>query len=322
MSNNKTNLKVTKAGKSESKPLKVTMDSAMYITPSIVKKWLNPPFQRPLKINAKVIALSEEMRIKGGIIPGLITLGVFNGNTYLLDGQHRREAFLLSECGEGLVSVIIKEFSSMADMGQEFVNLNSSLVRLRPDDILRGLEGSSEGLGLIRKRCPWVGYDMIRRGPTSPIVSMSALLKCWFGSETETPANLGIAAAELVRRFSAEEAEKLSEFLNVAMSAWGKDKAYDKLWNNLNLTLCMWLWRRLVLSTYSAKVGRMSKEQFSKCMMALSANSDYIDWLFGRQMREKDRSPAYRRIKETFARRVEKETGKKPLLPSPEWSSH
>lgn len=312
-------VKSSKANKA-SKPLKTVMDT-MYITPKILAGWTDPPFQRPLKINEKVKALAEELKSNGGFIPGVITLGVLKGETYLLDGQHRRESFILSECVEGMAYVRTMEFETMAEMGQEFVNLNQQMVRLKPDDILRGLEAGSEGVSLIRKRHPWVGYNMINRGPSSPILSMSALLKCWFGSDNETPSmGGGTTAPMLAERLGAEEAELLSEFLKFAMTAWGKDKTYSRLWNNLNLTLCMWLWRKMVLSAYSAKVGRMSKEQFTKCMMALSSDATYLDWLYGKQLRDTDRSPAFRRIKAAFAKRIEDDTGKKPLLPSPEWS--
>ena len=51
----------------------------------------------------------------------------------------------------------------MAEMGDAFVALNSRLVNMRPDDILRGLEGSIPALQEIRASCPFVGYDQIRQ---------------------------------------------------------------------------------------------------------------------------------------------------------------
>jgi hypothetical protein len=37
--------------------------------------WKLPAFQRPLRVNAKVLALVEEIRTEGGVIPGILTLG-------------------------------------------------------------------------------------------------------------------------------------------------------------------------------------------------------------------------------------------------------
>jgi hypothetical protein len=61
-----------------------------------------------------------------------------------------------------------RERRFMADMGEEFVNLNSQLVTMRPDDIRRGLEGTIEALPTIRRECPFVGYDMIVGSASSP----------------------------------------------------------------------------------------------------------------------------------------------------------
>src|SRR5439155_2436385 len=42
--------------------------------------------------NDKVRALAEQVKADGGVMPGIITLGVVDGVTYLIDGQHRRES--------------------------------------------------------------------------------------------------------------------------------------------------------------------------------------------------------------------------------------
>jgi hypothetical protein len=54
--------------------------------------------------------------------------------------------------------------------------------------------------------------------------------------------------------------------------------------------------------------------------MSISADSTYVDWLLGRHIGERDRSPCYRRIKDIFAARLEAIQGKKPLLPQPSWA--
>jgi hypothetical protein len=293
-------------------------------TPDTLKNWRLPDFQRPIKINEKVRALAEQLKADGGVMPGIITLGIIDGATYLIDGQHRREAFMISALEEGYTDVRMHYFESMADAGEEFVRLNSQLVRMRPDDILRGLEASVPALVEIRRRCPFVGYDMIRRGPTSPIVSMSMVLRAWRGSSTDVPSPHGVAASasSLAQTLTDEEARPLIDFLTLAAEGFGRDPEYARLWGSLNVILCMWLYRRMVLSQYSPKTPRLTKEQFKKCMMSLSANEDYLDWLVGRHLGERDRSPAYNKIKTTFAQRIDIDTGKKPLMPSPAWSSH
>lgn len=64
---------------------------------------------------------------------------------------------------------------------------------------------------------------------------------------------------------------------------------------------------------------------FRKCLMSLAADASYCDWLLGRAMGDRDRGPAYSRIKQIFTRRLleeklgNKTTGKVPL-PQPAWA--
>lgn len=292
---------------------------AVILTRDAIDSWNAPPFQRPLRMNAKVMELAEGMKSGGGILPGILTLGVLDGHKYLVDGQHRIEAFKVSGLEEVYCEIRMCHFDTMADMADEFVTLNSKLVNMRPDDILRGLEATSTGLMALRAACNFVGYDMIRRGTTAPIVSMSAVLRCWAGAAQEVPSSSYVSAASLAKAFTSEDAAKLAQYLNTAHGAWGRDSEYYRLWGTLNLSLTMWLWRHLVMEKYSAKSVTITVQQFAKCMMSLSASSEYLDWLVGRGLSERDRGPCYSRIRSIFSARLEQETGKKAPLPSPAW---
>lgn len=315
-------LKIVKPSTEAERTTQTTLDT-IEVTPDLVRSWKLPPFQRPLRVNEKVVALSQQVKRDDGVIPGIFTIGVLNKDRWLIDGQHRREAFLMSECVVGYVDVRVCHFGSMAEMGEEFVNLNSRIVQMRPDDILRGLEDTYAPLSKIRRRCAFVGYDHIRRGDKAPVLSMSALLRCWNGSIGEVPKSGGVSATQLATMLTADDADTCSDFLEIAFKAWGRDAAYSRLWSNLNLTICMWLYRRLVLApqTSTSRVRRLTREQFMKCMMSLSAAGDYVDWLLGRNSTSRDNSPAYMRIKAVFAKRLEVDTGGKWLLPQPAWSS-
>lgn len=297
-----------------------TTTDTLCLTLEQLQGWKSPPFQRPLRVNKKVSALAETIKGDGGVIPGVITLGVLGHERYLLDGQHRREAFYLSGCAEAFCDVRIHHFENMAEMGEEFVNLNSQLVRMRPDDVLRGLEGVSDGMQLLRKRCSFVGYDYIRRTDKAPVVSMSSALRVWFGSQPDVPSQAGASAQSRVLLFTQEEANTCANFLLCCDKAWGRDREYARLWGSMNMMLCAWLYRRMVLSAYSYKTERIGAEMFVKCLMALSTDQNYLSWLIGRNTGERDRSPAYARIKQLFQKRLEAETGKKYLLPAPSWS--
>lgn len=308
-----------------SKRTHTTVDTILF-TREEAEKWWNPPFQRPLRINQKVLELAKAIEEDGGVMPGVLTLGKIDGSpgVYLLDGQHRRAAAMQTKLDEFYSDVRTHVFSDMGAMGDEFVKLNSSLVRLKPDDILRGLEGSTPWLAKLRKECPFVGYDMIRRGEKAPIVSMSLLLRAWLGSVPETPKSSGESAASFVKILSVEEAAALTTFTKLCFSAWGRDEATYRMWGGLNLTLCAWLYRRLVLMPVAGvkRYAKVSNDMFGKCLMSLSTSDKYIDYLAGRTLSEHSRAPTFDRMKVLFARRIQDETksDKRPLLPQPPWA--
>lgn len=314
-----------------SKPPKASQSKmeTLIITPKMVNAWKIPPFQRPVCINEKVRRVTEQIR-ESETVEGVLTLGVLRTDSatyYVVDGQHRIEAFRLSAIAEAIVDVRICIFDSMADMAAEFHRLNDSLVRMRPDDILRALESSTPALQAVRKSCEFVGYDFIRRTTTSPILSMSALLRCWTASNNETPAgsNSGRSAAELAMNLDQQSTQNLIAFLSTAHSAWGRDPEYYRLWGNLNMALCMWLWHKLVLDRDRYGNKRyivMSIPEFKKCLMSVSADGDYLAWLPGRNLTDRDRSPCFGKLKTIFSRRLSSESGsKKILLPAPAWAS-
>lgn len=306
------------------KPQKTTqtvVDTIMF-TRAEAEAWRLPPFQRPLRVNEKVRVLAAQIK-ETGVVPGVLTFGSLDRQEYLIDGQHRRQAFILADIELGFADIRRHYFDDLGEMAEEFVNLNSRLVVMRPDDILRGLESSIEPLARIREKCKFVGYDNIRRGTESPIMSMSLLLRAWSESASETPSSRAKGAAALATELTMEDADRIVQFLSVAHGAWGRDPEYARLWSGLNLVLCLWLWRRLILAPEPAKFRKrteFSVELFGKCMMSLSADATYIDWLRGRRLGETDRTPAFRRIKEIFAKRVLSETKAKAILPQPEWA--
>ena len=211
------------------KKTKTVVDTIM-VTPEKVRAWKLPPFQRQLRENRKVLALAEQLKVDGGVWPGIITLGVFEGETYIIDGQHRGHAFVMSGLTEGYTDVRIHYFNSIADMGDEFVKLNSQLVLLRPDDILRGLEASMPALKTIRDECPFIGYDAVRRSAKAPLVSMSASLRSWRCGVNEIPASSsGESGRVIASGMDETEVRYYCEFMTMAFKAFGRDVEYQRL---------------------------------------------------------------------------------------------
>lgn len=294
-----------------------------------VEEWRHPPFQRPLSVNAKVREVAEKLKHSESI-EGVLTLGKVGRDPtiYIVDGQHRIEAFKISGLTDVFADLRVITFDSLADMADEFVRLNSSLVRMRPDDILRGLEASVPALQRIRQACGFVGYDQIRRGSRcAPVLSMSGVMRCWHGSAGETPAanGAGQSAQHIATTMDDSGVSNLIAFLSIAHAAWGRDPEYFRLWGNLNLTMCMWLWRRLVIERDrgTKRYIVLTAAQFKNCLMSLSTSTEYLSWLVGRNLHERDRAPCYTRIKPLFIKRIMQDapSGKKPIMPAPPWAT-
>lgn len=302
-----------------------TVDTIIF-SPEEAQAWRPPLFQRPLKVNAKVRELAEGIKRDKGVVPGILTLGKVGKDpaVWLVDGQHRIQAFLMSMEPVGYADVRTIFCPSMADLGNEFVNLNSHLVRMSPDDVLRGLESSTPSLQKIRKTCPFVGYDQIRRRANgSSVLSMSQAIRAWNISSQDVPGSSADSAPAIVGHMCEHEVDNLIKYLTVCDQTWGRDPAYWPLWKMLNLTLVAWIYRRQVLAQppSTSKAKHIAGEYWPRMMMALSTDGHYLDWLTGRQLTDRDRSPAYQRCTTIMGQRyTELTNGIKMIWLRPPWS--
>lgn len=237
-------IKIIKPSTEAEKATETTLD-CWEIDCELLRGLKLPPFQRGLRVNTKVTDLAavmaKEITAKGStVIDGVFCIGLFNGERWLVDGQHRRQAFFMADeivkerdrraAATGYVDVRIVHFKTMREMAQEFVKLNSRLVNMKPDDILRGLEEDYEALAKIRRSCPFVGYDNIRRGEKSPMISMAQVVRCWNASSSEVPRPGGLSAADALDALSTESADQLISFLRCTFTAWGRDTGCYRLW--------------------------------------------------------------------------------------------
>lgn len=315
-------LKVVGPSTAPEKATQSVVDTIM-INKQIIKQWKAPPFQRPLRVNDKLMRIAEQLKADDGVVPGMITLGVLGDSTYLVDGQHRIHAFEMSDLDEGYADVRTIYADDMAAMATEYVNINSKISAMRPDDNLRALESSVPALRRIRRDCPFVGYDMIRRSDKAPLLSMTMVLRAWAAATMEVPMSGGMTAANRALGMSDIEAEACAKYLNICLKAWGRDPEYVRLWGALNLSIVGWLYRRITLghgANNQSRHVRLSGDEFGKVIMALSASEDYLSWLVGRQLTDRDRSPCYGRVKSLLVKRIEL-GGKKAMLPQPAWAT-
>jgi hypothetical protein len=304
--------------------LRKCVQDLMVFTPALLATFKVGSFQRPITVNAKVHQLAAKLKATGGILEdSIIQLGVWMGFFYFIDGQHRGKAFLLSGLPEMLVKTTVTYYEDGPEgekaMAQAYLDANRQIVRQKPDDMMRALECINPVVKQIKSACPFIGYDQVRRSDGSPVLSMSTTLRCWTASANEVPGGNSGSSMDNAENLSAADAKNLIQFLNIAFKAWGREPENHRLWAALNLTLCMWLYRRIVIGTYSQRSAKLDDDMFIKCLMGVSATALYIDWLVGRNTSERDRSPCYGRLREIFAKRIQLETGKKPAMPSPPW---
>ncbi len=82
-----------------------------------------------MKINDKLMEVAKSIAADDGVIPGVIALGVLDGDRYIIDGQHRREAFYQSECLTGYVDIRVLHCKTMAEMADEFPSSTATSTR-------------------------------------------------------------------------------------------------------------------------------------------------------------------------------------------------
>lgn len=290
------------------------------LTSEMCDSWKRPVWQREITRNSKVSEISREI-LETRVIPGTLTIGEFDGKQWRIDCQHRIHAFEASGIDSAYADVRFLTCDSQAEMAEEYNRLNSHAVKMRPDDYLRALELQYSNLALVRDRCPFIGYDKARRELTvSPILGMGSVLRYWFGSATDVPIGGTGQPRELAQQLTNVEADYLCEFLLLALEFWTRDPAYSVLWGRLNMVLTMWVFRRSVASlAFRSNEDRVPRQVFAECMRALRMDPGYLDWLHGRILNQRDRGPAYARLRKIMTRAITK-TGVRVSLPTPAWA--
>jgi hypothetical protein len=292
-----------------------TRSEVVLIDRDFIESLKKPPSQRELRETAAVRGFIEEIKAGREEHSGTIVVGVFEKEVYLLDGQHRLYCQAKAGYPSMLADVKWHWFDTMEELAAEWARLNQQLSRTAPNDVLKAAEGQCEALQVIRAKTQGkVGYH-------AKVLSMSQILRMWSATNSEVPTTTGGASALVTaRNMSAEEAGKLSDFINICHSAWGKDKAVNVLWNVPNLITCAWLYRRLVLNPSNiSRSSDFTKEVFKECLTSLASEASYLSFLKGRNWVPQMRSPVYIRIRDIIAKRYKTETGLRCKLPQINW---
>ena len=171
----------------------------MAVTRKTIEGWAKPDFQRPVAENKNLGELAVQIQDQGWLLTA-IYLGIWMGKTYLVDGQHRMQAFIASGLEQMSVPVITKYYldgaKGLAAMCEDFLRINSHIKNPTANDMLKALEGKNSHIKEIRTNCPFVGYTHLRRTESAPILGMAQAIRALVVSRQEIPGSwMGKSAA-------------------------------------------------------------------------------------------------------------------------------
>lgn len=284
--------------------------------------------QRGSSLTKKIVEVGEDIG-GSGIFPSTIYIAVWEGNQYINDGLQRFSGWrdAVSKGGPTQVAANVQwEYfpdgpDGKAKMGERFAKLQLTLKRHRPDDGLRAIQHSLPAIKLIADECPNVGFGAVQRSNSkNTSLSMAVALQSWASSASEQCTSSG-SARDLAYRLTMDDAKKCVSFLTVARGAWGSTVEYNRLWGPVNLSVCMWLYRRMVVDPEQG-VTPLTAKQFSNCLVTLTNDtpkSTYVEWLRAKPSSAENRRMALaNHIRPRFISRIRQEKIRKhssPKLP-------
>lgn len=297
------------------------------ITHEIVEGWKKPPFQRPVAIGRNLGKLAVNLQDDEFLLT-TIYLGVLDGVTYIVDGQHRKEAFIASGLRRLVAPVTTRYYpdgtAGLTRMCEDFLKINTHVKNPTANDKLRALEPTNPLIGKIREDCPFVGYSGFRRSDSSPIVSMAQAIRALVISAQEAPGSAGRSAVDHAVEMRSSEVNGLKTFLKLAYESWGRDAENKYLWSPMNLTMCLWFFRRMLRSpSSSGSLGNTTQAQFLDIFFGLMSNRRYRALLQGnkggRLHDSNTRNPVCRELMKTIKAQLKKDGTKSPYIPKPSW---
>jgi len=297
----------------EGVPIRMEM---MVLNRKVVESWEKPPFQRPVAEGKNIISMSVQMQDFGYMMSAFY-LGVWEGRTYLVDGQHRRVSFISSGLEEIVAPVVTKHYpkgsQGLLEMCEDFLRIQQHIKNPTANDKLRALEPNNKCLQKITRMCPFVGYER-------PLLSMAQVIRSLVISGQEMPGSAARSAVDHARDMKMKEANGLITFLQLAYEAWGIDKDMRLMWSPMNMALCLWFFRRMLKGSKSP--GTVTTSQFSE-IFALLPSKTYISLLEdnsgGRMNDEDTRNPVAVELRRTIKKGLRRDGVHDYYMPEVPW---
>lgn len=282
--------------------------------------WKIPDWGREPKVNRHVLSVAEDLK-ECNHLSSTLVLGVYDNTIWRIDGNHRLLGFLLSGIPNMLAHCMVHYCDGHKDMYRIYKIYQRHLRTPTKDDNLKGLAETRDPLQTIKNRCKFVTYETVN-DTESRRIRMSAVIRAWYDSVPYIPKHIRANIEEQAVKIEETEARKIVEFLLACKE--GLSIQVPFLWKPINITLLMWLYRRLVwgeidVESEDVEYSRLTKDEFILGMLGLQTNNYY--GTLGTRELERDRFGAYTSLMSYFKKSLHSMGVKRRLtLPiKPKW---
>lgn len=304
------------------------------LTPDVIKSWLTPYWQRPVRFNAKGRQLTEDIKLTRKL-DSVMIVGVVkkrNGkfDLYLVDGHHRKAAFLRSGAPYMDIDVKFVYVDKVEELSPLYLNCQEQITKSTANDNLQGLAVTNEVLQHIKSKCEFITYEGVRLGTIAHSINMSTVVQIWYDSMLDPPKKNtltpSVSITELAKKLTVDDADHIVQFMTLCRDNFEFKKLSSGLWLHINLVLCLWLFRVLVLREVWEggevyKVKHLTPRQFGVGLLGLKNDKYYLTLMRKKLNSSVDRKEAYQSIAKLFASNL-RSCGvvSNPKLPRPQWA--
>ena len=281
--------------------------------------WKLPNWGREPKSNDIVVSVAADLQVNPHLKSTLI-LGIYDNAIWKIDGNHRLLGFLTSGLPSMTAYCMFHKCTSHEDMYRIYRIYQRHIRTPTKDDNLKGFEVTHPPLKTISSKCKFVTYGSLKDYETSRI-KMTSVVQAWFDSLSYLPKHVRSNIEEQAKKIDESAARKINEFLMVCKE--GLTLQISVLWKQINITLLLWLYRRVVWEMVDEEhegsdYPVLTKDEFVCGLQGLQASS-YYQALFQREL-EKDRLETYNSLISHFRNNLRSCGIKRRMtLPKPNW---
>lgn len=242
-----------------------------------------------------------------GVIPGRLTIAIYNSEKYLVDGWHRMFAFHQTSRQSALAEVKYVQCKTAESMCRLFTDINEPIRSVSVSDKLRNIYGYNPDFKRLVDKRKYLTFSGKKMG-----IMISVLLYAWFASKRESPFKASGKLISLVEKMTREEFEVFGDLIDEIHEAW--DYRKPVLWRGLNMASVFWMLRQM----------NVSKSDRRKILEAIDQDDSYTDMISGKGSNNVDNGAmAYDALTKIVRRAVPHDQDGKPIdIPKRLWMTN